>query len=31
VPAEHTPEGVRKHLTELRKQWFPYVQKMKFD
>jgi tripartite-type tricarboxylate transporter receptor subunit TctC len=31
VPAEHTPEGVRKHLTELRKQWFPYVQKMKLD
>ena len=31
VPAEHTPEGVRKHLTELRKKWFPYVQKMKFD
>jgi tripartite-type tricarboxylate transporter receptor subunit TctC len=31
VPAEHTPEGVRKHLIELRKKWFPYVQKMKFD
>ena len=31
VPEEHTPEGVRKHLVELRKKWFPYVQNMKFD
>jgi tripartite-type tricarboxylate transporter receptor subunit TctC len=31
VPAEHTPEGVRKQLTELRQQWFPYVQKMRLD
>jgi tripartite-type tricarboxylate transporter receptor subunit TctC len=31
VPEEHTPEGVRKHLVELRKKWFPYVQKMTFN
>jgi tripartite-type tricarboxylate transporter receptor subunit TctC len=31
VPEEHTPEGVRKHLVEVRKKWFPYVQNMKFD
>lgn len=31
VPNEHTPKGVRAHLTELRKQWFPYVQTMTLD
>ena len=28
VPEEHSPEGMRRHITELRKQWLPYVERL---
>lgn len=31
VAAEQSPEGARKFILEIRKQWIPYVKKMKLD
>ena len=31
VPEEHSPEGMRRHINQLRKQWLPYVEKIKLD
>lgn len=28
VPEEHSPEGMRRHITDLRKQWLPYVERL---
>jgi tripartite-type tricarboxylate transporter receptor subunit TctC len=28
VPEEHSPEGMRQHIIELRKQWLPYVERL---
>lgn len=31
VPEEHSPEGMRRHIIDLRKQWLPYVEQIKLD
>lgn len=31
VPAEHTSEGMRRHINDLRKQWQPFVEKIVLD
>ena len=31
VPEEHSPEGMRRHIVELRKQWLPYVERISLN
>jgi tripartite-type tricarboxylate transporter receptor subunit TctC len=31
VPEEHSPEGMRRHIIDLRKQWLPYVEQINLD
>ncbi len=31
VPEEHSPEGMRRHIIELRKQWLPYVERINLN
>lgn len=31
VPEEHSPNGMRRHIIELRKQWLPYVERINLN
>jgi len=31
VPDEHSPEGMRSHIVQLRKQWLPYVERINLN